>query len=128
MKTSEYFIRFVFVSVSECEMRSFLFCQKCFNTQTERKGLTAVNLHIRHNAVKKLQEVKNMKQSVYKSYDELPLFFNAELVGRVLGISSTTAYELMHRKDFPSIKIGNRLIVSKEKFIEWTNKQSERSK
>lgn len=69
-----------------------------------------------------------MKQSVYKSYDELPLFFNAELVGRVLGISSTTAYELMHRKDFPSIKIGNRLIVSKEKFIEWTNKQLERSK
>ncbi len=69
-----------------------------------------------------------MKQSVYKSYDELPLFFNAELVGKVLGISSTTAYELMHCKDFPSIKIGNRLIVSKEKFIEWANKQSERSK
>lgn len=69
-----------------------------------------------------------MKQSVYKSYDELPLFFNAELVGKVLGLSSTTAYELMHRADFPSIKIGNRLIVSKEKFIGWVNKQSERSK
>lgn len=69
-----------------------------------------------------------MKQSVYKSYDELPLFFNAELVGKVLGLSSTTAYELMHRTDFPSIKIGNRLIVSKEKFIGWVNKQSERSK
>lgn len=66
-----------------------------------------------------------MKQSVYKSYDELPLFFNAELVGKVLGISSTSAYELMHREDFPSIKIGNRLIVSKEKFIEWANKQSD---
>lgn len=69
-----------------------------------------------------------MKQSVYKSYDELPLFFNAELIGKVLGISSTTAYELMHHEDFPSIKIGNRLIVSKEKFIEWANNQSERSK
>lgn len=102
-----------------------MFCQKCFNTQTERKGLTAVNLYIRHNAVKKLQEVKILKQSAYKSYDELPLFFNAELVGKVLGVSSTTAYELMHREDFPSIKIGNRLIVSKEKFIEWANKQSD---
>lgn len=69
-----------------------------------------------------------MKQSVYKSYDELPLFFNAELVGKVLGISSTTAYGLLHRADFPSIKIGNRLIVPKEKFIEWANKQSERRK
>lgn len=69
-----------------------------------------------------------MKQSVYKSYDELPLFFNAELVGKVFGILSTTEYELMHREDFPSIKIGNRLIVSKEKFIEWANNQSERRK
>lgn len=69
-----------------------------------------------------------MKQSVYKSYDELLLFFNAESVSKVLGISSTTAYELMHREDFPSIKIGNRIIVPKEKFIEWANKQSERRK
>lgn len=69
-----------------------------------------------------------MKQSTYKSYDELPLFFNTESLSKVLGISSTTAYELMHREDFPSIKIGNRLIVSKEKFIEWTNKQSERDR
>lgn len=69
-----------------------------------------------------------MKQSVYKSYDELPLFFNTELVGKVLGISSTTAYELLHRADFPSIKIGNRLIVPKEKFIEWVNAQIERRK
>ena len=69
-----------------------------------------------------------MKQSDYKSYDELPLFFNAELVSKVFGISSTTAYELMHREDFPSMKIGNRLIVPKEKFIEWVNTQTERSK
>lgn len=39
LKTSEYFIRFVFASVSECEVRSFLFCQKRFNTQTERRDL-----------------------------------------------------------------------------------------
>lgn len=39
LKISEYSVRFVFVSVSECEMRSFLFCQKHFNTQTERKDL-----------------------------------------------------------------------------------------
>ena len=60
-----------------------------------------------------------MKESVYKSYDELPLFLNAELVGKVLGVSSTTAYELMHNEDFPSLRIGNRLIVAKEKFREW---------
>ena len=69
-----------------------------------------------------------MKESVYKSYDELPLFLNAELVGKVLGVSSTTAYELLHQKDFPSIRVGSRLIVSKEKFREWVDKRSERER
>ena len=69
-----------------------------------------------------------LKESVYKSYDELPPFLNAELVGKVLGVSSTTAYELLHQKDFPSIRVGSRLIVSKEKFREWVDKQSERGK
>ena len=69
-----------------------------------------------------------MKEAVYKSYDELPLFLNAELVGKVLGVSSTTAYELLHQKDFPSIRVGSRLIVSKEKFREWVDKQSERER
>lgn len=27
-----------------------------------------------------------MKESVYKSYDELPLFLNSELVAKVLGV------------------------------------------
>lgn len=69
-----------------------------------------------------------MKESVYKSYDELPLFLNAELVGKVLGVSSTTAYELIHREDFPSIRIGSRLVVPKEKFREWVNSQTERKR
>ena len=68
-----------------------------------------------------------MKESVYKSYDELPLFLNAELIEKVLGVSSTTAYELMHSEDFPSMRIGSRLIAPKEEFIEWANKQAERN-
>lgn len=69
-----------------------------------------------------------MKESVYKSYDELPLFLNAELIGKVLGVSSTTAYELLHQKDFPSVRVGSRLIVPKEKFREWVNSQTERER
>lgn len=65
-----------------------------------------------------------MKQSIYKSYDELPLMLNAETIKNVLGISLTSAYELMHEKDFPSIKIGSRIIVPKDKFREWIDKKS----
>lgn len=60
-----------------------------------------------------------MKQSIFKTYDELPLFLNAEMVAKVLGVATSTAYELMHEKDFPALKIGNRLLVPKEKFQAW---------
>lgn len=60
-----------------------------------------------------------MKESMYKTYDELPLFLNAETVAKVLGISISSTYELMHENDFPSLKIGNRLIVPKEEFRKW---------
>ena len=42
-----------------------------------------------------------MKESVYKFYDELPLFLNAETVSKLLGISPSSGYELMHQKGFP---------------------------
>ena len=60
-----------------------------------------------------------MKESSYKSYDELPLFLNAATVAKVLGISPSSSYELMHEPDFPVLKVGSRLVVPKEKFVEW---------
>ena len=60
-----------------------------------------------------------MKESIYKSYDELPLFLNAETVAKLLGISPSSGYELMHEKGFPVLKIGSRLVVPKEKFRAW---------
>lgn len=60
-----------------------------------------------------------MKQSKYKSYDDLPLFLNAETVAQVLGIAPSSAYELMHEDGFPVLKIGNRMVVPKEKFVQW---------
>ena len=66
----------------------------------------------------------NMKQSQYKSYDELPLFLNAEMVARVLGVSPSSSYELMREKDFPALKVGSRIVVPKEKFIAWVERRS----
>ena len=58
------------------------------------------------------------KNEKFAAYDELPLFLNAATVAKVLGVSSSSAYELMHEPDSPVLKIGNRLIVPKEKFVE----------
>ena len=41
-----------------------------------------------------------MKESIYKTYDELPLFLNAETVAQVLGVSPSSGYELMHEQGF----------------------------
>lgn len=60
-----------------------------------------------------------MKESSYKSYDELPLFLNAETTPKLLGISISGMYELMHEKGFPVLKIGSRLVVPRDKLFAW---------
>ena len=60
-----------------------------------------------------------MKTSTVKTYEELPLFLNAETVAKLLGVSPSTGYELMHEKGFPVLRIGSRMVVPKEKFRAW---------
>ena len=67
-----------------------------------------------------------MKNSQAKNYDDLPLFLNAEMVAKVLGVSISSAYELMHEKDFPSVRIGKRFIVPREDLKVWIENYIER--
>lgn len=64
-----------------------------------------------------------MKQTVYKSYDELPLMLSVPEVAAVLGISRAGAYELARSEGFPALKIGSRIVVPKEKFVQWIDSQ-----
>ena len=61
---------------------------------------------------------------MYKSYDELPLMLSVHDVSEVLGISKSSAYVLVKEKGFPKLKIGARVVVPREKFIEWINKNT----
>lgn len=65
-----------------------------------------------------------MKRSVYTNYDKLPLFLNAEMVAKVLGVSISSAYELMHEANFPALRVGSRIVVPKEKFCQWVESQT----
>ena len=64
-----------------------------------------------------------MKKSEYKSYDDLPLFLNADTVGKVLGVSPASTYELKHESNFPVLRVGSRMVVPKEQFIRWVNER-----
>ena len=59
----------------------------------------------------------------YTSYDQLPLALCADDVAAVLGISRANAYTLMHSKDFPTITIGKRMMVPKDKLLSWIDDQ-----
>ena len=66
-----------------------------------------------------------MKTSVSPvfSFDELPLVLNANQVASVLNISRTNAYDLFYRRDFPTLQIGGRMLVARDKLIQWMDDQ-----
>ena len=66
-----------------------------------------------------------MKESKYKSYEELPLMLSAPEVAEVLGISRAGAYDLVRSDGFPHIKLGNRILVPRDKFIQWIDDHTE---
>lgn len=67
-----------------------------------------------------------MKKSMIKNYDELPMFINADLLAELFGVSRASAYELMREWNFPSFRIGKRILVSRENLIAWIESRSEK--
>ncbi len=65
-----------------------------------------------------------MKEVKFKTYDELPLMLSVPEVAAVLGISRAGAYELARSRDFPSLMIGTRIVVPKDKFINWIERKT----
>ena len=66
-----------------------------------------------------------MRESKFTSYDDLPLMLSAPEVAEVLGISRAGAYELVSSAGFPHMKIRNRILVPKDKFLKWIDEQTE---
>lgn len=60
-----------------------------------------------------------MKKSVITSYDELPLLLNVKQLTELLGVSESSVYELIQAPDFPSLRIGKRIVVPKEELRQW---------
>ena len=66
-----------------------------------------------------------MKQSMYKSKEELPMFLTVMDVANLLGISRASAYELVREDNFPKLKIvQGRTIIPRDKLLEWLDDQT----
>lgn len=53
------------------------------------------------------------------------LTMSVEEAAQQLGICTKIAYQLTHRADFPTIKIGRRTRVSREGLREWVRSQEQ---
>lgn len=65
-----------------------------------------------------------MRKCKFRSYDELPLMLTVADVADVLGIGLAHAYEVVRRQDFPTITLGSRIIVPRDKFIQWIEEKA----
>ena len=66
----------------------------------------------------------DIERLVISAYDQLPVALNANHVAAALGISRAGAYNLMRSKGFPTLFIGKRMIVPKDKLLAWINEQT----
>ena len=65
-----------------------------------------------------------MKQSMYKSKEELPMYLTVMDVANLLGISRASAYELVREDNFPKLKIvQGRTIIPRDRLLEWLDEQ-----
>ena len=67
-----------------------------------------------------------MRKETFKSYEDLPLMLSVPEMATALGISRAGAYELARSEGFPVLRIGNRIVIPKDKLQEWVDKQTEK--
>jgi predicted DNA-binding transcriptional regulator AlpA len=63
-------------------------------------------------------------KAIPTNYDELPCVLSAKDLSTVLRISRASTYNLLHSKDFPTLAIGGRLMVTKENLLIWMNQNT----
>lgn len=66
-----------------------------------------------------------MERTIYRSFDELPAVLTAVELAAFLGISQSGAYNLMHSEGFPTLVVGRRMMVLKEKLRMWCEEHND---
>lgn len=53
------------------------------------------------------------------------LTMNVADLRQALGIGRAQAYELVNRADFPAIRLGRKILIPRDAFLRWLDKQTE---
>lgn len=57
---------------------------------------------------------EQLQRRVYVPEDLMPL----------LGIGRSTAYELVNRRDFPTVRVGRKILIPRDAFERWLEAQT----
>ena len=79
--------------------------------------------HMTQNELAELIGVSHKTISKWETAKGLPDITLLEPLAKALGISISSCYELLHEKDFPTLMVGNRMVVPKEDFILWVRRR-----
>ena len=64
-------------------------------------------------------------KTTYTNIEDLPLTLKVHEAAAVLRISKSKVYELARTESFPAVRIGKRVVIPRDKLIEWMNAQAE---
>ena len=65
----------------------------------------------------------NNKHPRYRTIEEYPIMLTANELMEILRISRSNAYLVMKMKGFPTLRIGDRMVVSRDRLIAWIDDQ-----
>ncbi|SDZ38764.1 helix-turn-helix domain-containing protein [Thermoactinomyces sp. DSM 45892] len=71
------------------------------------------------------EKVLNLTQRMENKPQTESLTYSVEQTAKMLGISRTKLYELLHRPDFPVVDIGHRKLIPRKNLEEWLNQQAQ---
>ena len=65
----------------------------------------------------------NNKQPKHRTIEEYPIMLVAEDIAEILRISRSETYHLMRQRRFPTVFVGKRMVVPRDKLIAWIDDQ-----
>ena len=66
---------------------------------------------------------KTIQLTAYKCLEELPATFGPTELAGIMGISRNKAYDLTNTPDFPKLRVGRRIVISKKHFTAWLDEK-----
>ena len=66
---------------------------------------------------------KPIQPTVYRCLEDIPATFGPMDLAKIMGISRNKAYDLANAPDFPKMRIGRRIVISKKHFTAWLDEQ-----